>query len=717
VKQAISRTLSTVGIFLCAQFSPLIASGALLTTTEYRITTSSTYDTTPSVGHDNSGYYVIYTSRELTSSGFGPGGVIWMQRLEDDGKPAGSPVQISTGVPDDQLNDCDGSYIVYTKYESAVSMSGSFILYNIATGTSTVLASATAVREARIKGNYVVWAQGATTAATLQLLDLTSLASGGLPSSIAGPSPSAFDPDIGDRYVVYDVSQNGQRDLFAYELATGNTTSVANDPVLNEWMPATFGSWVTWEERTPGVTNTRIMALNMETGERRVIVDNGAASYTPTISGDYLSYESRVNGNFDIFVHKLSTGETFQITSSQADERLNNIDGNLVSYVDSRYGSLDVFVSSFNLSNFPPIANAGLPQTVHAGTSITLDGSGSSDPEGDAITYSWTLTTIPQGSTATLEWATTVYPRFSSDVPGTYIATLIVTDSQGNASAPATVTISTLNSPPVADAGSDQAIIAIGTTVTLNGSNTFDPDGDDISLFWTIVSKPAGSMAELDSLITPQTSFIADVQGTYEIRLYAGDIWAHTSDTVIVSFTNVAPVANAGTNQAVAAGITVVLDGSASSDANGDSLTYRWSMLNAPINSQAALNTADSIHPTFVADLPGSYVISLVVNDGFANSAASTMTVTATESTATVIGVAEDAIAGIGQLPPTSFRNPNLQNTLTNKLAAVIQMCERGEYAEALSKLKQDLLPKTDGCAATGVPERNDWITNCAAQT
>lgn len=92
---------------------------------------------------------------------------------------------------------------------------------------------------------------------------------------------------------------------------------------------------------------------------------------------------------------------------------------------------------------------------------------------------------------------------------------------------------------------------------------------------------------------------------------------------------NTAPVANAGTAQTVVAGATITLDGSASSDANGDTLTYQWSLISVPTGSTAALSSATAQKPTFVAGAAGSYIVSLVVNDGKVNSPAVTVTISA----------------------------------------------------------------------------------------
>lgn len=94
--------------------------------------------------------------------------------------------------------------------------------------------------------------------------------------------------------------------------------------------------------------------------------------------------------------------------------------------------------------------------------------------------------------------------------------------------------------------------------------------------------------------------------------------------------TNSAPVANAGSEQNVAAGAVVVLDGGASVDANHDSLTYAWTLVTKPSGSTAILATPTSVKTTFTADAAGTYVASLTVNDGKISSNASTVNITAT---------------------------------------------------------------------------------------
>lgn len=92
---------------------------------------------------------------------------------------------------------------------------------------------------------------------------------------------------------------------------------------------------------------------------------------------------------------------------------------------------------------------------------------------------------------------------------------------------------------------------------------------------------------------------------------------------------NTAPVAQAGPDVTVNATVPVALDGSGSSDGDGDNLTYEWSFTSVPTGSQAAFDDATVAMPVFTPDLPGAYVVELVVNDGQADSPPDELTVTA----------------------------------------------------------------------------------------
>ena len=295
--------------------------------------------------------------------------------------------------------------------------------------------------------------------------------------------------------------------------------------------------------------------------------------------------------------------------------------------VDSAAAATTVSVSS---ANADPIANAGNNQNVTVGTAVTLDGTNSSDANRDPLTYRWVLMSKPTGSAAVLTNPTSAKPMFVADLVGTYVSTLIVNDGRVDSTTVATtVTATVVNAVPVANAGTNQSVV-LGA-VTLDGSASSDANGDALTYKWVMLNKPTNSNAALSSTTSAKPTFTADIAGVYVFTLQVNDgkvDSAVATVSVTASAANVAPVANAGAAQSVVLG-TITLDGSASSDANGDSLTYKWALLNKPANSNAALSSTTAAKPTFTADLAGVYVFSLQVNDGKLDSAVVTATVTA----------------------------------------------------------------------------------------
>ncbi len=197
--------------------------------------------------------------------------------------------------------------------------------------------------------------------------------------------------------------------------------------------------------------------------------------------------------------------------------------------------------------DLPPTANAGSPQTWPVGTTVYLDGTGSSDPDGDLLTYNWSFFSTPLGSAATLTPPTSSQPSFVIDKSGTYMAQLIVNDGFLD-SQPATVSISTLNSPPVAVATGPGQTVNAGTTVQLDGRNSFDPDGDPLTYTWSLLSWPVGSQAALSAPASTQPTFPADKAGTYVAQLIVNDGTYNSQPAkVTITAADTPPVAKMGT--------------------------------------------------------------------------------------------------------------------------------------------------------------------------
>ncbi|MEJ8812855.1 PKD domain-containing protein [Variovorax ureilyticus] len=288
--------------------------------------------------------------------------------------------------------------------------------------------------------------------------------------------------------------------------------------------------------------------------------------------------------------------------------------------------------------NRAPTADAGIDQNVPLGTVVTLDGSASLDPDGNSITYAWTLDTKPANSTAAIVDASSPRPSLTPDQAGTYIASLVVTDSSSATSVADQVVVTVnpvnKNNAPVAVAGPAQNVL-VGAIVELDGSGSSDADGDLLSYSWSITSKPAGSAAQLSFIdaYDPAPTFMADMPGVYVIGLVVGDGKTYSTQasvTVTAAPGNVAPVANAGDDVSTVVLNTVSLSGALSSDANaGDTLTYAWTLVSSPTGSAAVPGNTSNVTATLTPDVPGIYVVQLVVSDGTLSSVPDSVVVTA----------------------------------------------------------------------------------------
>ena len=98
-----------------------------------------------------------------------------------------------------------------------------------------------------------------------------------------------------------------------------------------------------------------------------------------------------------------------------------------------------------------------------------------------------------------------------------------------------------------------------------------------------------------------------------------------------VSSGNTIPVANAGSDASSVGATVLTLDGSGSVDADGDNITYLWTIASQPAGGTATLSGATTPTPTIsTGEVTGDYVVSLVVRDTFSSSAADTVTITIT---------------------------------------------------------------------------------------
>ncbi len=270
---------------------------------------------------------------------------------------------------------------------------------------------------------------------------------------------------------------------------------------------------------------------------------------------------------------------------------------------------------------------------------MSLDGSLSNDPDGDALSYSWTQ--VGGGTPVTLANANTASPSFTSPsvaIGGeTLTFQLTVEANDVSDSDTVNITVANVNNVPVADAGDDQPI-AEGAPGALDGTNSYDGDSDALSYVWVQVGGPAVTLSD-DTSATP--SFTAPVVGsggapgvvaTLVFTLYVSDGYELTpsSDTVSIDITNINndPVANGGADWTINENSAVALNGNGSSDPDGDALTYSWVQIGGPAVAITGDTTATpNITTPFVGAGGAALTFQVTVDDGYGGNGFDTVVV------------------------------------------------------------------------------------------
>jgi hypothetical protein len=180
---------------------------------------------------------------------------------------------------------------------------------------------------------------------------------------------------------------------------------------------------------------------------------------------------------------------------------------------------------------------------------------------------------------------------------------------------------------PVATVGRDQ-MIPLGASIELDASGSTNPKGLPITFNWEIISQPQGSSLAITDPGSVSLSLSPELAGEYLFILTVSDDEETSLPDTLKVFVAAPPIANAGADTSVVVGTEIFLDGSASYDPSGIHLTYQWSMIAKPENSTAVLKNINYVNPILDPDIPGNYLIILVVHNGLSESEPDTVVVT-----------------------------------------------------------------------------------------
>ena len=184
-------------------------------------------------------------------------------------------------------------------------------------------------------------------------------------------------------------------------------------------------------------------------------------------------------------------------------------------------------------ANWPPVADAGNDQMVAPGSTVTLDASWSSDPDGDTLEHSWEQ---PAGTRVTLSSTTVASPTFTApSMQTTLTFKVTVSDGRGGSDSD-TVTIR-VNRPPVAVAIASPSTVTAGSTVTLDGSGSSDPDGNALTYLWEQGTGVGGGAITLSDPTADSPTFTAPSgPAALTFKLTVTDSYgASHSDTVSIT--------------------------------------------------------------------------------------------------------------------------------------------------------------------------------------
>lgn len=381
----------------------------------------------------------------------------------------------------------------------------------------------------------------------------------------------------------------------------------------SKWGCQTTGTSCTVNNLAPGTTYHFVVRAYVGTD---VSGDSNEASHTtaaPAPSNHTISASAGSNGKISpsgqVSVPEGGT-QLFNITPNVgyhiSDVRVDDQSvGPVSSYEFTDITTHHSIEALFELSNRSPSANAGPDQTADEAIEVILDGGGSHDPDtGDSIAgFQWRQIS---GTTVQIANADTARARFTTPQVGiggqALEFELRVTDQSGaSATDRCFVNVTKDNRPPQADAG-DQQQVSEGEAVVLNAGGSMDPDNDPIHMVWI---QSLGPTVTLTDAQTTHPKFTAPDVGregaTLTFQLTVTDdkgLKDTDSCTVAVAWVNSPPKADAGATQTVTSGQLIYLDGTSSSDPDGNIDRYQWTQ---SAGAMVTLSDPSGNRPSFVA--------------------------------------------------------------------------------------------------------------------
>lgn len=302
------------------------------------------YNTNPVMGNDGTSNIVAYIKKEKLSDGSSGPGQVYYQRVSDLGVPIGTPVQLTSDPYEHHSVEISDYFIIWIRdvgYNSE-------LWRHIFAANNTHFVMSANYREAfKIckwhRAGIWNYPDGLKFVYHINWANNTG-------ERIAEPNSSvdfSIQGEIGDRFIVWRDYVTDSLDIMAYDYNSTTYFTVTNTPGINESHPSTDGPWIVWEEENPGTEATKIVLKNMDTDEVRVVVDDGNKNRIPRISGDFVSFESNIDGFYNPFIYHIPTACIGRLGEGYPHKGSADIKGNLIAFSATSGGHTDIYATHF----------------------------------------------------------------------------------------------------------------------------------------------------------------------------------------------------------------------------------------------------------------------------------------------------------------------------------------------------------------------------------
>lgn len=404
---------------------------------------------------------------------------------------------------------------------------------------------------------------------------------------------ASFDPD-GHLPLMYEWQQVGGTPIMLSSNAVSRPTFIApSAPSILRFSLIVTDSL--------GLQSTE-MASAVVTVTDRPVTNLVAVNDSPTTLGRSTMFVAWAEGSNMVYTWNFGDGAT---AANQTVVHTYELSGTYTAIVTATNGSGSVTATTpVTITNLSPLANAGPDRIAGINSVVTLDGSGSADPDGHLpLSYKWQQIS---GSSVVLSSGTISRPVFTApNAPAVLAFSLIVTDSMGLRSPVSDTVVITASDRPIT------AMWVLNSSPTTLGQATWftaTTDGSNVAYTWNFGDGALALGNPISHTYSAQGFYTAIVTATNGVSLLTA--------ALPVTITNLAPVAVAGSDQDVIVNSTVSLDGSGSYDQDGHvPLTYQWAQVGGPM---VLLNSAVISRPTFTAPItPNVLTFTLRVTDAY----------------------------------------------------------------------------------------------------